>query len=166
MAEQKSALEAEGTQHTRQHIARFVMHEGERPRQLDRRRLSVARARIDEDAGAGRRGELVGKIAPQCDAAETFVQHDDGRRCVRPRPDHAVFQPHVVKFEETLVGERSHLLAIMAGLVPAISLRKARPGHMIEITGTSPVMTAESTGSHYPSNAARPASVSRNSPPP
>jgi hypothetical protein len=32
----------------------------------------------------------------------------------------------------------------MAGLVPAISLRKAKPCLIIEIAGTSPAMTTES----------------------
>jgi hypothetical protein len=32
----------------------------------------------------------------------------------------------------------------MAGLVPAISLRKAKPCLVIEIAGTSPAMTTES----------------------
>jgi hypothetical protein len=32
----------------------------------------------------------------------------------------------------------------MAGLVPALSLRKAQPCLMIEIAGTSPAMTKES----------------------
>ena len=66
----------------------------ERPRQRCRARIAVAGARIDEHAGAGRRGKLLRECAPQADAAEPLVQHHDGRRRIGPRPDHAVFEPH------------------------------------------------------------------------
>ena len=44
-------------------------------------------------------------MRPQADAAETFVQHHDGRRRIGPRSDHAVFEPRRAKVEKAVVGE-------------------------------------------------------------
>ena len=105
VAEQNAALETDGRKHARQHLARLLVHEGYGARQLPGARFAVAGPRIDEHAGAGRRGELFGEIAPQADAAEAFMQHDDGRRRVGARADHAVFEPHAGKFEEAFVNQ-------------------------------------------------------------
>ena len=80
VADQQSALEADGVEQSRQRFARLVVHVGERARQRDRARFPVTGARIDENAAAGRGLQLVGKIAPQTDAAEAFVQQHQRRR--------------------------------------------------------------------------------------
>ena len=76
MAEQKAAAKADGVEHARQHLAappRRMKSSGRgNCPGLD---CAVAGARIDEHAGAGRRRELLGKVAPQADAAEPLVQH-------------------------------------------------------------------------------------------
>ncbi len=92
MPEQEAAAKADPVEQFRQHLERFDMHVVERPRQFCRRRGAVARARIDEHAGAGRGLQPVRKIAPQPGRAETLVQHDDGRRVRGRRADHAVFK--------------------------------------------------------------------------
>jgi hypothetical protein len=62
--------------------------------------------RINKHSGACRRRDPVGECAPQADAAESFVQHHDGRRRIRARPDHAVFEPHRAEIEKAVVGKR------------------------------------------------------------
>ena len=92
MAEQHAALKADGVEQSGQDVERLAVHIIERARQDDRRRGAIAGARIDEDAAAGRGGELFRKIAPQRGRPEAFMQHDDGRRVRRCRTDHAVFE--------------------------------------------------------------------------
>ena len=104
VAEQEPALKADGVEHMRQH-ARLVVHEAHGARQQAGARAAIAGARIDKHADACRGGELRWKIAPQPDAAEPFVQHHDGRRFVRPRADHAVFEPRRADVEEACVGK-------------------------------------------------------------
>ena len=104
MPDQQAAPEADRLEQARQCLPRLVMHVAQGPRQRDRARLAVAGARIDEHAGAGRRRELVGKIAPHSDAAETLVQQHERRRLVGARPDHAVFQTLAGKFQKSLIG--------------------------------------------------------------
>ena len=58
VAEQEAAAKADGVEHARQHLAGFLVHEFGRARHRARRRAAVTGARIDEHAGAGRRGEL------------------------------------------------------------------------------------------------------------
>ena len=109
VAEQKAALKADRVEHARQHRAGFLVHERDRARHRTWARRAVTGARIDEDAGAGRLSDGVRKTSPQADGAETFVQHDDGRRRIGPRADHAVFEPQRLEVEKTFVGERHDL---------------------------------------------------------
>ena len=109
MAEQEAALKTDRVEHARQHRAGFLVHERDRARQRPGFRLAVAGARIDEDAGAGRRGDRVRKTSPQADGAEALVQHDDGRRGVGARADHAVFEPQRIEVEKAFVGKRHDL---------------------------------------------------------
>ena len=83
----------------------------ERVRQLENEGIILGyRAILDEKhVGAGRFGDGVGKTSPQADGAKTFVQHDDGRRGVRARADHAVFEPQRIEIEKAFVGERHDL---------------------------------------------------------
>src|SRR5260370_17664947 len=72
---------------------------------------------MDEAAGAGRGREPLGKLAPQPDAAQPLVQHDDGRPGIGARTDHAVFEPHRAEIDKALIGEADHgrRLAARAG---------------------------------------------------
>src|SRR5713101_253093 len=92
MPEQEAAAKADFVQQFWQNLERLDMHVVERPRQLDRRRGAIARARIDEHTGPHRGLKPVRKISPLPNRAKTFVQHDDGRRLVRCGTDHAVFE--------------------------------------------------------------------------
>ena len=78
--EQQTAAEIDGGEHAREHIARLLVHEGDRARQLRRRRAAIARARIGEHAGAGRRGKPAGKAPPHVHAAQALMQQHEGRR--------------------------------------------------------------------------------------
>jgi hypothetical protein len=108
VAEQDAALEADRVEQLRQHVGRLALHVVELARQLDGRRASVAGARIDEHAGAGFLREPRGEIAPCGHRAEPLVQHHDGRRRVRARPDHAVLERCAADRELALVRERAH----------------------------------------------------------
>jgi len=105
MAEQNAALKANRREYPRQNRERFLLHEVDASRQLCRARLAITGARIDEDAGAGRRRKLIWKRAPQAGGAEPFMQHRDGRCCLRPRSDHPIFQAERRQIEEALIGE-------------------------------------------------------------
>ena len=100
VTDQKPALETDRIEQARQRLARLVVHIGERPRQLHRRRLAVAGTRIGEHAATGRFLQAIGEITPQTDAAQTFMQHDDRRRRIRPRANHAVFEILGTNIEE------------------------------------------------------------------
>ena len=52
----------------------------------------------------------VGKIAPQADAAETFVQQDERRRLIRLRPDHAEFKALIADGKDACAGKRHALI--------------------------------------------------------
>ena len=106
VAEQEAALKADCVEHARQHRAGFLVHERDRARHRSGFRRAVAGARIDEHAGAGGLSDGVGKTSPQADGAKAFVQHDDGRRGVGARADHAVFEPQRIEIEKAGVGER------------------------------------------------------------
>ena len=105
VAEQDAAAESDCVEQLRQHVRRLALHVVERAWQRDRRRLAIARARVDEHAGAGFLGELLREIAPGCDRTESLVQHHDGRRRIRPRADHAVFERCGADREVAGVGE-------------------------------------------------------------
>jgi hypothetical protein len=92
MAEQETAAETYGVEQRRQNFERFDMHIVERTRQRHRTRRAIARARIDENAAAGRGLKPIRKIAPQRGRPQTFMQHDDRGRIRRRRTDHAVFE--------------------------------------------------------------------------
>src|SRR6185295_9618051 len=94
------APEADGIEQFRQGFASFVVHVGERARQADRARFSVARTRIDEHAGSRRGRKLFWKIVPQTDTAQPFVQQHEGWRLVRLRPDEVVFEAMPVDIEK------------------------------------------------------------------
>ena len=64
MSEQEAAAKADLVEQLWQYVERLDMHVVERPRQFHRRRCTVARARIDEHARAGRGLKLIRKIAP------------------------------------------------------------------------------------------------------
>src|SRR6187431_392822 len=100
VADQQPAPEADGIEQLRQALARLVMHIRERARQADRTRFPVARARIDERAGTRRGRKFLGKIVPQADTAQPFVQQHEGWRLVRLRPDKAVFDAMPVNIEK------------------------------------------------------------------
>src|ERR1700691_2875550 len=100
MAEQHAALKADCLEQRGQHFERLATHIVERARQCDWRRGAIAGARIDEDAHAGGRLQAIRKITPQCRRAEPLMQHHDGRRLRRRRPDHAVFEIAVADVEE------------------------------------------------------------------
>src|SRR5262249_17801933 len=70
---------------------------------------------------ASTRGELVGKLAPGTDRAETLMQHDDGRRRVGSRTDHAEFERGVADRQMAGVGEGSH------GKLPVLIVRRHFP---------------------------------------
>src|SRR5262249_45820659 len=103
------AAEAYRGEHARKHVACLVMHERDRTRQFPRRRAAVAGARIDEDPGAGRCRELLGKIAPARNAAEPLVQQHQRRPGIRARADHAVFEPPLPGLEHALISQRHYL---------------------------------------------------------
>jgi hypothetical protein len=105
VADEQAAAEADCVEHARQHVAGFLVHEGDRARQLRRRRVAVAGARIGEHADAGRRRELVGEAPPHRDRAEPLVQQDERGGLIWPRSDHAVFEPHVGELDEACIGE-------------------------------------------------------------
>src|SRR6185312_15703189 len=68
-------------------------------------RATIAGARIGKYADAGCGREPRRKIAPQSDAAETFVEHHDGGGLIRPWADHAVFELRAGNVEKAGVGE-------------------------------------------------------------
>src|SRR5262249_13368881 len=103
--DKKPTAKSDALEQTRQNAARLVVHESERARQRDGRRLPIAGARIDQYASAGCGRQPVRKVPPEPDAAEPLVQHDDRRRRIGPRSDHAVFEPHCIELEKALVGE-------------------------------------------------------------
>jgi hypothetical protein len=100
MADEDAAPEADLIKQFRQHVQRLAMHVVDRPRQRDGSRVAIAGARIDEDTGARRLLKFVGKVAPQRGGAEAFMQHDEGRRFLGCRTDHAVFEIAVADAEE------------------------------------------------------------------
>src|SRR6185312_14441199 len=100
VADQEPAPEADGIEQLRQGLAGFVVHIRERARQADRARFSIARARIDEHAGTRRSRKFLGKIVPQTDTAQAFVQQHEGWHLVRLRPDEAVFDAMPVNIEK------------------------------------------------------------------
>ena len=102
MTNQQAAAEADRVQQLRQDVERFAVHVVERARQLDWRGRAIAGARIEKYAGAGRGLQFFGKVAPQRGGAEAFMQHDDGRRLLRCRTDHAVFEVGFADAEEAL----------------------------------------------------------------
>ncbi len=108
MPGQKTAPETDSVEHAGKHRARLVVHERNRARQLGGRRVPIAGARIGEDSDGGGGGQLVRKAAPYPGGAEPLVQQHDGRRHIRPRPDHAIFEPHVGEIQKALVGEVGH----------------------------------------------------------
>jgi hypothetical protein len=99
MADQHAAPDARRVQHARQGAMRFLLHVGQRPRQGDAVGLAVAEARIGEDAEAGRRLQRRGEIPPQRDAAEPFMQQQEGGRLVRPRAPPGGFEALPVQGE-------------------------------------------------------------------
>src|SRR5579884_2614654 len=62
--------------------------------------MTVARTRVEENTA--RRGfcEFIGKIIPQPNATQTFMQQNQSRRRLRPRPNHAELQMLVVDVQE------------------------------------------------------------------
>src|SRR4029453_12680496 len=108
VADQQATLKANGFEHTRQYLARLIVHIRERPRQPDGTRLAVPGARIDEYAGSRRSRKLVRKIVPKPDTAEAFVQQNKRGRFVGPRSDEAVFQLLRADGEKTGVREFCH----------------------------------------------------------
>jgi hypothetical protein len=94
VADEKSTAEAYRVEHARKHVQRLLVHERQRARQACRRGVAVAGARVGKNAGAGCCRQLLREGAPTGDAAEALVQQNKGRRDIRTRTDHAVFEPH------------------------------------------------------------------------
>ena len=84
--EKDPALEADRIEHGRHAFPSLAAHVIERTRQFDRIGPAVASPRIDEHPMAGRRRKALRKVAPQRNAAEPLMQHDDRRRLIRRRP--------------------------------------------------------------------------------
>ena len=103
--DKKPAAQADRVEHAGKHVQRLLVHEGDRTRQFRRRRAAVSGAGVDENARAGRCGELLSKAAPACNAAEPLVQQYEARRRVGARSNHAIFKPHLAKLEMAVVGE-------------------------------------------------------------
>ncbi len=108
MPDEKAAAKADLVEQFWQNFQCLDMHVVERARQFCRRRGAIARARMDEHAGAGHGLEFFGKIAPQPGRSQAFVQHDNGRRVSGRGPDHAVFEIGGADGEEAGGCERLH----------------------------------------------------------
>src|SRR6185312_3499338 len=106
VTDQYTAPEIDCIEQRRHDGPRFIVHVGQWSGKIDRRRSAVARARINEDAAAGRPLQPVREVAPQVDAAETLVQQHQRRRDIRPRPDHPVFKTLGADGEEAGICKR------------------------------------------------------------
>src|SRR5438034_2122778 len=93
--DKKPAAQADRVEHAGKHVQRLLVA-GE---------IAASGAGVDENARAGRCGELLSKAAPACNAAEPLVQQYEGRRRVGARSNHAVFKPHLAKLKMAVVGE-------------------------------------------------------------
>src|SRR5258705_9585119 len=91
MPEQEAAAKADFLKQFWQNLERLDLHVVERPRQPGRRRIAIARARIDEHTGPGRGLEPGRKISPQRNRANTLVKHDEGRRVISAAAENAEF---------------------------------------------------------------------------
>jgi hypothetical protein len=85
VTEQDSAPKPDRLERRGQAEPRLALHVIEPAGKIDRIGPAVARARIGERAPARRSGQPRRKVAPQRDAAEPLVQHDDCRRLFRRR---------------------------------------------------------------------------------
>ena len=85
VSKQDPALEPDRIEHRGQAEPRLAAHVIERTRQIDALGCAVAGARIGEHPMARRRREFRRKVAPERDATEPLVQHDDRRRLIRRR---------------------------------------------------------------------------------
>src|ERR1700690_787278 len=77
MTEQKSLAKSDRFEEFRQDVERVTLDIVDRKAGLNRRRCSVAGARIDEYAGASTFEDTAREFPPRADGAKPFVQHDD-----------------------------------------------------------------------------------------
>src|SRR6266404_2941457 len=118
MPEQEAAAKADFLKQLWQNLERLDVHVVERPRQAGRRRIAIARARIDEHTGPGRGLKPVRKISPQRNRAKTFVQHDDARRVIGVGTDHAVFEIGSADAEKAGGCESGHGVSFHTSVIP------------------------------------------------